>query len=125
MNHPIWNYPAKLRTRLGLLLILTSLILGSCATASAGMAVSNIPLENRKYEILGPAETTVNWVTIDFGILGFPLSAPPVDDAIQQLLTEKEGDALINIRYWTDRSILLFVTVNRFHIQADVVKLLD
>lgn len=97
--------------------------LAACASASAGIATSNIPIGNREYEILGTAETTVSWSTFDIGILGMPLEPPPVDQAVQKLLAEKGGDALINLRYSTDRSIYLFITRHRFFLKADVVKL--
>jgi hypothetical protein len=98
------------------------LILG-CASASAGIATSNVPLGNREYEILGTAETSTSWWSFDLGIIGLPLGEPPVDEAVQRLLREKEGDALVNLRYSTDRSIFLFLTRHRFHLKADVVKL--
>lgn len=99
-----------------------SLIIG-CASASAGIATSNVPLGNREYEILGAAETSTSWWSVDVGVIGLPLDAPPVDAAVQKLLDEKGGDALVNLRYSTDRFIFLFMTRHRFHLKADVVKL--
>lgn len=99
------------------------LLIISCASASAGIATSNVPLGNREYEILGTAETSTSWWSVDLGIIGMPLEPPPVDSAVQKLLNEKEGDALVNLRYSTDRSIFLFMTRHRFHLKADVVKL--
>lgn len=105
-----------------LLAILPLFIIG-CASASAGIATSNIPLGNRPYEIIGTAETTVSWWSLDVGVVGMPLEAPPVDQAVQKLLQEKGGDALVNLRYSTDRTILLFLTRHRFHLKADVIRL--
>ena len=103
--------------------LLSILILSGCVSASAGLTTSNIPLEGRKYKVLGSAETSVSWFSIDLGIIGFPLSRPPVDEALKELMNSKGGDALINIRYSTDRMILTLVTLHRFHVKADVVKL--
>lgn len=98
-------------------------VLGSCVSATGGIATSNIPLEGRAYRVLGPAETTLSWWAIDTGLVGLPLSDPPIDQAMQTLLEEKQGDALINLRYWTDRSVFLFILIrNRFHLKAEVVK---
>lgn len=118
---------SALRSRRILLILLPAalLVLASCATASAGLVTSNIPLEGRKYTVLGTAETVYKWYTFDIGFFGFPLEDPPIDKAVQRLLREKGGDALINIRYFTDRSIFLFVTQHRFYIKAEVVKLND
>lgn len=110
-----------MRHRLSILLLSCSIF--ACASASTGIAVSNIPLEGKKIEVLGTAETTLHWYVIDAAIFSIPIERPPVDDAVQQLLAEKGGDALINLRYWNDRMIFGPITVHRFHLQADVVKI--
>jgi len=96
-----------------------------CASSQAGIAVSNIPLEGKNYKILGPAETRVSWVSLDFGILAFPLETPPIDRAMKQIMAKKGGNALINLRFSTYRAIYLFFTIHTFHLKADVVKLAE
>ncbi|MCH1913965.1 hypothetical protein L9Z41_19360 [Leptospira noguchii] len=108
-----------------LILFFVSFIILDCATSSAGIATSNIPVTDRKYKVIGPVEGHKTWNTIDIAIIGFPLSEPPIDKLVTFMLTEKEADALINIRYWTDKYILLFVTVNRLHINAEAIKFED
>ena len=106
--------------------ILAILLLGlivSCASASAGLSTSNIPLNGKNYRIVGSGQTEVEWWVVDFGILGLPLKEPPIDDAIDSLMKQYEGDALINMRYSTDRYIFLFMTKYRFILKADVVKI--
>lgn len=100
------------------------LILASCATSTVGMSPSNVPVTNREFEVLGSAETTVSWTTFDMVLLGGSMGSPPMDEAVQNLLAEHQGDALVNLRYWTDRTIILFITLNRLHLEADVVKFL-
>ncbi|MBI3396018.1 MAG: hypothetical protein HY042_09295 [Spirochaetia bacterium] len=97
----------------------------ACVSATAGITTSNIPLEGRKYTVLGSAETSVSWTSFEFiGLIGIPLRRPPVDEAMQELLKSKGGDALINIRYSTDNIIVFFFfNIHRFHIKADVVKI--
>ncbi|TGL75876.1 LIC20211 family lipoprotein [Leptospira yasudae] len=104
---------------------LISLILANCATSSAGIATSNIPVADRKYKVIGPVEGHKTWNTFDMAIIGVPLSEPPIDKLVTAMLTEKEADALINIRYWTDKYILLFLTINRLHINAEAIKFED
>lgn len=104
---------------------LISLILANCATSSAGIATSNIPVADRKYKVIGPVEGHKTWNTFDIAIVGVPLSEPPIDKVVTAMLTEKEADALINIRYWTDKYILLFLTINRLHINAEAIKFED
>ncbi|MCR9143678.1 MAG: hypothetical protein NXI24_15630 [bacterium] len=99
----------------------------SCASASGGFSVSNVPMESRRFEVVAPGEeATLSWWSLDLGILGLPLSDPPVARAEQLLLSRTDGDALINLRYWNDRSVfLLFVNRQRFHLKADVVRFTD
>ncbi|WCL47689.1 LIC20211 family lipoprotein [Leptospira sp. GIMC2001] len=103
-------------------LIILFSFLSNCATASAGIATSNIPIVDQKYSVIGPVEKSKHWFTIDFAFIGIPLSKPPVDTIIQEAINEKEADALINIRHWNDKIIILFVTINRFGINAEAVK---
>ena len=106
------------------LLLGVLVLLGGCVTATAGIAASNIPLEGRKFAVVGSGTVTESWGGVDLGFIGFPLGAPPVDRAVQRLLREKKGDALINLRYGTDKFIFLFfITMHRFHLTADVIKL--
>ncbi|MCB1169618.1 MAG: hypothetical protein KDK25_04760 [Leptospiraceae bacterium] len=93
-----------------------------CASASAGITTSNIPLTGKNYRVVGSGEASVDWWALDIGILGLPLEEPPVDKAIKQLLDEHGGDALINMRYSTDRYVFLFMTRYKFTLRADVVK---
>lgn len=107
-------------------LALLALATTGCITATGGIAVSNMPVEGRKYEVIGPAETTVSWWAVDIGVIGLPLSDPPVNEAQSRLMDENQGDALVNLRYWTDRSMFLFiVSRHRFHLKADVIRFTD
>ena len=58
--------------------------------------------------------------------MALPLSEPPVSAAQRELLQKREGDALVNLRYWSDRSMFLFlVNRHRFHLEADVIRFTD
>ncbi|TGK41332.1 LIC20211 family lipoprotein [Leptospira andrefontaineae] len=97
----------------------------SCATSSAGLATSTVPVADKKYKVVSPVEGTKYWFTFDIAIIGIPLSEPPIDQLLDELKKEKEADALINVRYWTDKSIFVFLTVNRLHISAEAIKFED
>jgi hypothetical protein len=98
------------------------LILGNCTTTSAGISTSNIPVSNKRYQVLGPVSGQKGWVAFDIGIIGVPLSEPPIHALADSLIAEKEADALINIRYWNDRMIFLFITYHRIGMNAEAIK---
>ncbi len=97
-------------------------LLMNCASSSAGIATSNIPIVNRKYKVVAPVQDSISWTTFDIAFIGIPLMKPPIDKLIQRSISQKDADALINIRYWQDRIILLFITWNRMGISAEAIK---
>jgi hypothetical protein len=100
--------------------ILLSLI--QCASSSSGITTSNIPVVNRKYTVIGPVQNTETWYTFDIALFGFPLEKPPIDKIVNRAISEKNADALINIKYWQDKIIFLFITTNRIGISAEAIK---
>ncbi len=100
--------------------ILLSLI--QCASSSSGITTSNIPVVNRKYTVIGPVQNTETWYTFDIALFGFPLEKPPIDKIVDRAISEKNADALINIKYWQDKIIFLFITTNRIGISAEAIK---
>ncbi len=105
--------------------LVSSGIYSSCITTHAGIATSNIPLNANILDIeyIKTDEIEKTWWNFDIGFLGFPLKEPPIDAAINELIQKNDGDALINIRYFTQKTILLFMTKNSFKIKADVIKI--
>lgn len=104
------------------ILLFFILTLANCATSSAGIATSNVPIINRKYRVIGPAQKQTAWFTFDIAIIGIQLGKPPIDKLVDVLIQENNADALINIKYWQDRSVFLFLTRNRIGISADAIK---
>lgn len=104
-----------------LILVLVTVSL-NCSSSSAGIATSNIPVGNRKYKVIEPVEKSDWWLSFDIGLIGFPVKKPPIVSLLNGAVTEKQGDALINIRYWNDRIVLLFITINRIGIYAEAIK---
>ncbi|MCB1174438.1 MAG: hypothetical protein KDK39_12780 [Leptospiraceae bacterium] len=103
-------------------LLLLLLVCGACVSTTGGIATSNVPVNGRTFKVLGPAETTVSWWSFNIGIIGLALNEPPVDQAEKEVLAQHEGEALINLRYWNDQSVFLFLTRHRFHLKADVIR---
>jgi hypothetical protein len=94
----------------------------NCASSNAGLVTSNIPIVNKKYKVIAPVEKTKIWNVFDIGIIATTFSTPPINEMINEMLKEKEADALINIRYWQDRSIIFCITRHRLNITAEAIQ---
>ncbi|XDD53823.1 hypothetical protein AB3N62_15265 [Leptospira sp. WS4.C2] len=101
---------------------LLSLSLLNCASSSVGIATSNKPIPNTPYETVKTVEKTFTWYALDFIIFGIPFSEPPISDLYEKVLEEDNGDAIVNIRYWNDKSIFGPLTRYRFTIKGDLVR---
>ncbi|TGK81462.1 hypothetical protein EHQ24_09105 [Leptospira noumeaensis] len=99
-----------------------SIILANCASSSVGIATSNKPIPNTPYETTKTVEKTFTWYALDFIVFGVPLTEPPITDLYGKLMEEESGDALVNIRYWNDKSIFGPVTRYRFTVKGDLVR---
>ena len=105
------------------ILFLFSLVfLLNCASSNAGIATSNIPIVNKKYKVVAVVDKERTWKAFDIGIIGAAFSEPPINEMVRDALSENEADALVNIKYWQDRRIFLFLTWHRLHINAEAVK---
>ena len=125
ISTPLFPRGKIARLTLFITICLLAPFFSQCAGAQAGIALSNVPVQGRTYRVMGAAETSVYWYTFDTGVVAFPLSGAPadrVDMAVKKLLNEKNGDALVNVRYSTDRFIILFISAHRFRLKADVIK---
>lgn len=94
----------------------------NCASSSVGIATSNKPIPNTPYETVKTVEKTFTWYALDFIIFGIPFTEPPVTDLYEKVMEEDSGDALVNIRYWNDKSIFGPLTRYRFTIKGDLVR---
>ncbi|PJZ84639.1 LIC20211 family lipoprotein [Leptospira harrisiae] len=99
-----------------------SLVLNNCASSSVGIATSNKPIPNTPYETVKTVEKTFTWYALDFILFGLPFTEPPITDLYEKVMEEDSGDALVNIRYWNDKSIFGPLTRYRFTIKGDLVR---
>lgn len=104
------------------LLYIPLILISYCTTTSAGISTSNVPIVNKKYQVISTVSGTKGWVALDIGIIGVPLSEPLLNQLMQELISQNEADALVNIRYWNDKMIFGFITYHRVGITADAVK---
>ncbi|XDD46042.1 hypothetical protein AB3N60_15200 [Leptospira sp. WS39.C2] len=105
-----------------ILLVVLSMFVSNCASSSVGIATSNKPIPNTPYETIKTVDKTFSWYTFDIILFGIPLTEPPVADLYEKVMEEESGDALVNIRYWNDKSIFGPIIRYRFNIKGDLVK---
>ncbi|TGN13126.1 LIC20211 family lipoprotein [Leptospira ilyithenensis] len=110
------------KTSLLLCLFASYLFFTNCASSTIGIAASNRPLPNIPYETVKSVEKNFSWFSFDIGIFGIPTTTPPADHVIQSLMEGEDADAVVNIRYWNDKSVFGPVTRHRFGIKGDLVK---
>ncbi|TGM46614.1 hypothetical protein EHQ92_01435 [Leptospira biflexa] len=120
-NQEVRSYLVKKNIFL-ILIIVLSMFVSKCASSSVGIATSNKPIPNTPYETIKTVDKTFTWYTFDIILFGVPISEPPVANLYEKLLEEESGDALVNIRYWNDKSIFGPITRYRFNIKGDLVK---
>lgn len=94
-----------------------------CAHRPGGIAASNIPINGRKYTVVGTARQTDSCTRL-FGIL--PISGSnSIRKAMKSAIQSRQGDAMINItaegyfQYW------IIVTRNAIVVEGDVIKFTD
>jgi len=96
------------------------LLLAGCAHTPGGIAPSNIPIEGRKYKVVGSARATDSVVRL-FGII--PLSGSnsirvPMNDCIRS----RQGDAMIGITSESYSQYWILFTRQTIVVQGDVIK---
>ncbi|PJZ47293.1 LIC20211 family lipoprotein [Leptospira brenneri] len=99
-----------------------SIVLVNCASSSVGIATSNKPIPNTPYETTKTVEKIFTWYAVDLLVIGFPITEPPVTDLYERIMEEESGDALVNIRYWNDKSFFGPLTRYRFSVKGDLVR---
>jgi flavin-binding protein dodecin len=101
------------------LIIAGTLLLQSCVT-SMGMTSASTPVDGKEMELLGKAEGRSPRV---FTILSvYQFGRPDFDAAISDAVRQREGDALINVRWYEVTSYFVVVTTHHLVVTGDVVK---
>ncbi len=110
-----------------ILVLISSVILifiTGCAVVPLGLSYSSTPLDNsngkhKQYQILGKSEGSQGYFSL-FGII--PFGSPDFSEAITDAAQQLNGDALINVRYWSRSSFYLIGTYTSIEVMGDVIK---
>lgn len=101
------------------IIILTIALLTGCVTPM-GMTASSTPLHNRVIvENLGQAEGS-DW---SWSLLGlWSVGMPDMDTAINKAIASRNGDALINVRWYEKHYYFVLFSVTKVIVTGQVIK---
>jgi len=85
-----------------------------------GLTSSTTPVQGRVIaENLGPSEGSDGC----FSVMSlFSIGRPDIDQAIQEAVGKKKGDALINVRIYEKTIFMLLVTYTEVIVRGDVIR---
>lgn len=102
-----------------LIIMITIVFLTGCVTPM-GMTASSTPLHNRIIvENLGQAEGS-DWSWSLFGL--WSVGRPDMDRAIHEAIASKNGDALINVRWYEKHYYFVLFSVTKVIVTGQVIK---
>lgn len=76
-------------------------------------------LANQEYEVLGKASGSASHFSLFFFL---PLGKADIDAAVRKAIAQRDGDNLINVRYWQRASWALIGAVITIEVEGDVIK---
>ncbi|MEW6527838.1 MAG: hypothetical protein AB1444_14370 [Spirochaetota bacterium] len=102
-----------------ILIIIVTAFFNGCVTPM-GMTASSTPLHNRIIvENLGQAEGS-DWSWSIFGL--WSVGRPDLDTAIHKAIASKNGDALINVRWYEKQYYFVLFSVTKVVVTGQVIK---
>jgi len=106
-----------------LIILTTLLLLNGCLYSRihpAGMEPCSSPLKNLNYEIMGQAQGQAS----NFSLFWLVTVTPHADieRAISEAVSKKNGDTLIDVRWWIEKKIYIIGTVTIIHVKGRVIR---
>ncbi len=90
---------------------------------SSGIEPYVSQLRSSEYEIVGEAETQISNMSLLFLVSVTP--RPDYNSAILEMVSEKGGDDIIDVRTWIEKQHWIFGTVTIMHIKGRIIKYKD
>jgi hypothetical protein len=118
------NYVKLNKKAISIIMLAGVVFLLSCATTPVGITSSNTPLHNKTItENLGKVEGESS---IRFALLGlWTFGKLDIQSAIDDALSKKGGDAMINIKCYESYTYFLIGSVKKVRIEGEAVKIID
>ena len=105
-----------------ILYIIALAALSGCITPG-GITASNVPIQEKKYEVIGPSDGKSNYSWALFGVWSF--GKPDIAVAVQNAVNKKQGDAMINVQWYQQTYYFVFFSLHRVYVIGDVIKFTD
>ena len=102
-----------------LAIIILAFLLSSCVTPG-GITASSTPLHNKKYDVVGESKGKSNYSWSLFGVWSF--GKPDVGKAVNDAVKKKEGDAMVNVKWYEKTYYFILFSLHRVYVEGDVVK---
>ena len=109
-----------------LVLVLSTFLLSACLydhTRFNGLEPSVRPLQKKKYEVLGEATSLVS--NFSFFWVWTVTDEVDYDQSYREMVSEKGGDDLINVRTWQEKQHWIVGTITIIHIQGTVIRYIE
>lgn len=100
-------------------LVVLSILFSSCVTPG-GITASSTPLHNKKYEVVGGSKGKSNYSWSLFGVWTF--GKPDVGKAVDNAVKKKDGDAMVNVKWYEKTYYFILFSLHRVYVEGDVVK---
>jgi hypothetical protein len=99
-----------------------SALLSNCASSTVGVAASNKPIPNTPYETIKSVDKLFTWYSVDLILISVSTSTPPTELIYDTMMQGEPADAIVNIRYYNEKSVFGPVIRHRFGIKGDLIK---
>jgi hypothetical protein len=119
------NYLFRRRIFIAVLISVVSIFSGCLYSRArtSGIEPFVSQLRSSEYEVVGEAETQISNMSLLWLVSVTP--RPDYNSAILELVSEKGGDDIIDVRMWLEKQQWIFGTITIMHIKGRIIKYKD
>ncbi|TGL62268.1 hypothetical protein EHQ58_03445 [Leptospira ognonensis] len=99
-----------------------SMAVTNCASSTVGVAASNKPILNTTYETIKSVDKLFTWYSVDLILISVSTETPPTEKIYDVMMEGETADAIINIRYYNEKSVFGPIIRHHFGIRGDLIR---
>ncbi len=88
-----------------------------------GMEPQVRPLQQKPYEVVGEAESKISNFNLLWAVT--VTDRPDFDRALREMVSEKGGDDIIEVRWWRERQHWVLGSINILRIKGKVIRYIE